>query len=266
MKLLLVDDDELERSTMTNILRAQGAWEVVEATQGQKAFDLLLEGLNPAVCLFDIRMPGIDGVELLGMVRREPSLRHLKVIMTSATRDREKILALGKLGISGYLLKPYEMEKTTTTLNQLLGAASVTIPTLASKNLLAKTVLIVDDDDLTRATLRGIFDTEGGWEVVEATDGLNALELLRGGLRPDLALLDLKMPRLDGHTLLMRIREDPQLRQLPVVIVSGTQDREKVMALAQLRISGYVLKPIDIAKTRAILKQATRRANSAAAG
>ncbi|PTY04769.1 hypothetical protein DB347_18875 [Opitutaceae bacterium EW11] len=262
MKLLLVDDDEIERATLKNILLAQGAWEIVEATHGQKAFDLLIEGLDPAVCFFDIRMPGIDGVELVGMIRKEPLLRHLKVIMTSSTRERDKILTLGKLGISGYLLKPYEMERTSASLTQLLGAAQVTTPVLVTKNLLAKTVLIADDDELTRMTLRGVFETEGGWEIVEAVDGLNALEILRNGLRPDLVMLDLKMPRLDGQTLLMRIREDAQLRKIPVVIVSGLQARERVVALAQLRISGYLLKPIDLSKARTAIHVAMGQAPS----
>ncbi len=256
MKLLLVDDDAAEREMLKDILRAQGAWSITEAASGREAFEILVTGLEPAVCFFDVRMPDIDGQKLLSLVRREQALRHLKVIITSATRDREVILALGKLGISGYLLKPYEMHRTTASLTQLLGAAKVTVPALAARNLLARTALVADDDALTRKVLAEIIRAEPDWEVVEAEDGLAALELMRGGLRPDLAVLDLRMPRLDGQSLLQRIREDPHLRRMPVVIISGQQDREQVRLLAQLRISGYVLKPLDMLKARAAIDQA----------
>ena len=250
MKLLLVDDDRTERSVLRDILRAQGAWTIAEASGGKEAFDMLLGGLEPAVCFVDIKMPEVDGAQFLTMVRQEPSTRHLKVIVTSGTRDRELILSMGKLGISGYVLKPYDLQKTTASLNQILGAAHVTVPALASRNLLAKTALLIDDDALTRNALNEIVKNEVGWESVEAEDGLTALEQMRSGLRPDLVVLDLKMPRLDGHSLLTRMREDPNLRRIPVVIVSGQQDRDQIRALAQLRIAGYVLKPLDLQKAR----------------
>jgi CheY-like chemotaxis protein len=117
-------------------------------------------------------------------------------------------------------------------------------------------VLVVDDDALTRESLATLINGEEGWEAVTADDGLAALELLRSGLRPDLAVFDLRMPRLDGRALLTRVREDPNLRRMPVVIASGQQDRELIRSLAQLRISGYLLKPIDLAKARATLLQA----------
>ena len=264
MKLLVVDDEETERTVLRDILRAQGAWNISEVPGGQEAFDLLLDGLDPAVCFIDLKMAGVGGLQLLTMIRQQPSLRHLKVIITSATRDREVVLALGKLGISGYLLKPYEFGKTMASLNQLLGAAQVTVPALASRNLLAKTALVVDDDELTRSMLREVIKGQSGWEVVEAPDGLAALELLRSGLRPDVAVLDLKMPRLDGRNLLERIREDTNLRRLPVVVVSGQHDRDQIRALAQLRIGGYLLKPVDPAKAVAAIQQAMNAARPAA--
>jgi DNA-binding NarL/FixJ family response regulator len=264
MKVLLVDDDEVERTALKNILKAQGPWEIVEAAGGQEAFDLLCDGLNPTACFFDIRMPKIDGHKLLSMVRDEPALKHLKVIITSSARDRDMIMSLGKLGISGYLLKPYEMSKTSSSLTLILGSAKATLPNVAAKNLLAKTALVVDDDELTRTTLTNVIQTQPGWEVVQAEDGLAALEHLRSGLRPDLGIFDLRMPRLDGQTLLARIREDPSVRKMPVLIVSGQQDRDQIRTLVQLRIAGYLLKPLDVEKTRATIEQ-TIRANIPAA-
>lgn len=234
---------------MRDLLRAQGNWTITEAQDGRQAYELLFGGLAPEACIIDVRMPGIGGVQLLTMIRSEPSLRHLKVIMTSSGRDRDVIVALGKLGISGYLLKPYSVEKTGPALEQFLGSAQITDPSLASRNLLGKTILIVDDDSLTRQALRSMVGGENR-DIIEAEDGLGALEQLRAGLRPDLAIIDLKMPRLDGFNLLSRIRDDPSLQKLPVVVISGQQDRDRIKALVQLRISGYLLKPFDPGKVK----------------
>jgi len=64
------------------------------------------------------------------------------------------------------------------------------------------------------------------------------------------------MPKLDGFGLIQRIREDATLRNLRIVVVSGDNDRDQVRALAQLNISGYLLKPFDEAKVKAALRQA----------
>jgi CheY-like chemotaxis protein len=258
MKLLLVDDDASERTVLRDLLRTLGTWEIVEAGTAREAFQLLCDGLNPEVSFFDLRMPEIDGMQLLTMVRQEPTLRQAKIIMTSSSRDRDTILAMTKLGVTGYLLKPYELAKSSASLRQIFGAARVTIPALAQRNLLHRTVLVVDDDEIMRLMFRNLLSSEDGWDVEEAADGLEALEKLRGGLRPELGIFDLKMPKLDGQTLLSRIREDPNLRRMPVVIVSGQQDRAKILSLAQLRISGYLLKPLDLAKASAVIQQAIK--------
>ncbi len=256
MKLLLVDDDEMERSALRDLLRAQGAAEIIEANDGQKAFDLLCDGLEPDVCFFDVRMPRIDGKQLLSMLRQEQSLRHLKVVMTSSTTDRDVVVSVGKMGISGYLLKPYATEKTIASLKQIFGDVSFFKTTLGTRNLLGKTIQIVDDDAMTRTAIRSMIEMGPNWEIVEADDGVAALDQLRNGLRPDLVITDLRMPKLDGQNLLMRIREAPALRHIPVLVVSGQQDRERIKALVQLRISGYLLKPFSAEKVRASVKQA----------
>jgi two-component system chemotaxis response regulator CheY len=255
MKILLVDDDPLERTALRDILRAQGDWTIVEAPNGKKAQEMLFSGLEPDVCIFDVKMPDMPGVQLLGLIRQDPLLKHLKVIMTSSGRDRDTIVALGKLGISGYLLKPYTLERTGPALTQMLGAAKITVSSLAARNLLGKTVMIVDDDAITRRALREMIESAPDRDVIEAEDGLFALEQFRSGVRPDLALFDLKMPRLDGQTLLARVRDDPSLQKLPVIVVSGQQDRERIKALVQLRISGYLLKPFDPSKVKDAVQQ-----------
>ena len=115
---------------------------------------------------------------------------------------------------------------------------------------------MVEDDILERTALAAIIKQEAGWEIVEATSGINALEQLRDGLRPDLCLIDLRMPQMDGIALLEQIRGDSALQKLRVAILSGEQDRTKIITLSKLGISDYLLKPTNPVKLRAALRAA----------
>lgn len=255
-RILIAEDQETECTALRAILKAEPGWEVIETKDGQEAIDLLCDGLRPDICLLDLRMPRLDGLEMLKRMRRDPLLRDIKVVVASSSRDKDTIVALSKLSISGYLLKPYNAEKTLATLRPLLASTSAN-PTLYTKNLLKYTALIADDDATERAALKEIFKTEPGWEIFTAQDGQDALDRLHAGLRPDLMLVDLRMPKVDGFTFIQLVREDPSLRKMRVVVISAEHDREQVRALAQLNISGYLLKPFDTSKVKAVLQQAS---------
>ncbi|MGC4073889.1 MAG: response regulator [Nibricoccus sp.] len=250
MKILLADDDKIERTALRESIGEQPNLEIVEVENGQAALDALCDGLKPDLCIFDIRMPHVDGLELLQRMRRDPLLRGLKVLMTSATRDRDTILALAKLQIAGYLLKPYDAAKTRAVLQPLFAAAAAN-PQLASRNLLAKTVLLIDDDDVARTTLESMIRNEAGWESVTAKNGQRSTDPPSTRPRPDLVIADLVMPEMDGVAFVSRVREDPHLRTLKIVITSATQDREKIIALAALGVRTYLSKPFEQAKVAA---------------
>jgi CheY-like chemotaxis protein len=85
---------------------------------------------------------------------------------------------------------------------------------------LTRTILVVEDDPEVRAAVVDILGAEG-YRVVEAINGLEALRLLRGGLRPSLILLDLAMPIMDGTTFLQERARDSRLAALPLVVTSA---------------------------------------------
>ncbi len=253
MKILLADDDKIERTALRELIGDQPNLELLEVENGQAALDILCDGFKPDLCIFDIRMPQVDGIELLQRMRRDPILRSLKVVMTSATRDKETILTLAKLQIAGYLLKPYDAAKSRAILQPFFAAAAAN-PQLASRNLLAKTALLVDDDDVARTTLEAMVKAETGWEAVSAKNGQEALTRLQRGLRPDIVIADLVMPEMDGVAFVSRVREDPHLRSLKIIATSAAQDREKIIALANLGVRTYLTKPFEQAKISTLLR------------
>jgi len=106
-------------------------------------------------------------------------------------------------------------------------------------------VLIAEDNPVNRELLRELLEGRG-YGVDEACDGVEALEMLNRA-RPDILLLDLGMPKLDGYSVVQKIRKNPMLADLPVLAVTAYAmrgDREKVLDSG---FDGYLSKPIDAA-------------------
>ena len=118
-------------------------------------------------------------------------------------------------------------------------------------------VLHVEDDELdalnVQRFVRGT-DLVSGFHY--ATDGVEALELLRSGSLPlnDLViLLDLHLPRMDGFEFLRELRADPELRHLPVVVLSTSEDEEDLGTAYALNVAGYLVKPLSVDRLRSTL-------------
>ena len=112
-----------------------------------------------------------------------------------------------------------------------------------------KRVLVADDNPVSRELIREILENDD-CEVIEAGDGREALEKVRKN-RPDLALLDIQMPVMDGNAVVRELRADPQFSKLPVVALTAYAmqgDRERALALG---FNSYITKPIDIPAFRA---------------
>ncbi len=116
-------------------------------------------------------------------------------------------------------------------------------------------ILVVEDNEKNRKLVRDVL-TFTGYRLAEAETGEDGVRLARE-LRPDLVLMDIQLPGINGITALAQIREDPALRHIPVIAVTAsamTQDRQKIMASG---FDGYQSKPINVkeflAAVRAIL-------------
>ncbi len=103
-------------------------------------------------------------------------------------------------------------------------------------------VLVIEDDDVSRTLLKRLLTRRFFCKVHEARNGRAGLEMIHA-LKPDLVLLDLMLPELDGVGVLEATRSDPVLASLHVVIISSASDREAVMKMVGLGIQDYLLKP-----------------------
>jgi CheY-like chemotaxis protein len=116
----------------------------------------------------------------------------------------------------------------------------------------SKRVLIIDDDFVTQETMSTLL-ASSGYRVAAACNGRDAIERLNAYEKPDLILLDLKMPVMDGNHFCRARQQDKALAAIPVVILSGMPDVDK--HAAALGAAGYLQKPIDIVQLLDVLRQ-----------
>jgi CheY-like chemotaxis protein len=149
-------------------------------------------------------MPGMDGWTVLSALKEDPALSDIPVVMLTIMDDKNLGYALGA---SEYLTKPIDRERLATVLTRYRrGSAEAA-------------VLVVDDDDATRTVLRRALEQQG-WQVTEAENGSVALDRV-AEQRPELVLLDLMMPEMDGFEFLAAFRERESCRGVPVVVITG---------------------------------------------
>jgi signal transduction histidine kinase/CheY-like chemotaxis protein len=200
--VLIVDDDEGVRRLLAYELQPLGV-EILEATDGRTAIEIAATE-SPDAILLDVLMPGMDGWETLRSLKERPETRSIPVVILSVVENRAFGLSLGAFE---YLVKPVDVSQLLATLSR----AGV----LATRGHL----LVVDDEpDVRELLTQGL--VSAGYRVQSAAGGAEALEAMTQD-PPSAVLLDLMMRPPDGFEVLCRMREDPVLRSIPVVIVTA---------------------------------------------
>ncbi|HUS14723.1 MAG TPA: response regulator, partial [Chloroflexia bacterium] len=205
--VLVIDDDVSTRDVVTRYLQAEGI-QVVSAADGETGL-LLARMVRPAVILLDVLLPHVDGWAILAALRSDPELAAIPVVLATILDQPEQGIALGA---AEYLTKPIDATRLLTTVRRLS-------PTARGAARAAGRVLLVEDDAPTRALLRRTLEEEG-WQVDEAADGQAALTQMAAPA-PDLVLLDLMMPRVDGFQVVQALQADPAWCRIPVIVITA---------------------------------------------
>ena len=200
--VLVIDDDPVQRDLIERFLSKEGFC-VRTAASGEAGLRLARQSA-PVVITLDVMMPEVDGWSVLTELKADAELRDIPVIMLTMVDDPERGFTLGA---ADYATKPVDR----TRLSQILKKYTCTNPPCP--------VLLVEDDVATRAITRHILEKEG-WEVSEAENGRVALECMERD-RPTLILLDLMMPEMDGFEFAERVRQHPEWRSIPIVVLTA---------------------------------------------
>jgi len=123
MKVLVIDDDVVSRMVLMHLIDSCGKFEIFEAEDGADAWQQLEEGLRPAICFCDLRMPRLSGIELLQRVRGVPALQEIPFVLVSSANDRETVQQATLAGAAGYIVKPFQADQVRVHLAGFLNEA-----------------------------------------------------------------------------------------------------------------------------------------------
>jgi len=198
--VLVVDDEPAARRVIVEAL-AEAGFACREAGDGASGL-AMARASRPRAIVLDVLMPRQDGWSVLRMLKADPELCEIPVILATVLADRELGLALGAVE---YLSKPIDPDGL--------------VATVAGLGRGAGGVLVIDDDHHSRELLRRVL-VKQGLDVREATDGARGLEQMRRH-RPDIVVLDLMMEPTDGFAVLDAMQRDPELSDVRVVVVTA---------------------------------------------
>jgi CheY-like chemotaxis protein len=215
--VLVIDDDPTVHDLMQRFLSKEGV-RVVAAASGTEGLRLA-KALRPTAITLDVLMPGMDGWTVLTRLKGDADLADIPVIMLTIVDDKHMGYTLGA---ADYLTKPIDWNRLAGVLRKYRCERPPC------------RVLVVEDEADMREMLRRLLE-KAGWVVSEATDGQAALACVVED-RPNLILLDLMMPEMDGFTFVEALRQQDAWRSIPIVVVTAKDltpdDRQ--------RLNGYV--------------------------
>jgi signal transduction histidine kinase/CheY-like chemotaxis protein len=229
--ILVIDDDATARELISDHLKAEG-FSVETASGGLEGLRRARE-LRPIAITLDVVMPDLDGWSVLAALRQDSDLAEIPVIMVTIVDEQRRAVALGA---AGYLTKPIDRER----LHRLVGRfRSPARPTR---------VLLVEDDGVQRERVRAWLQGSQ-WIVQEAANGDDALTRLREGT-PDVILLDLMMPGMDGFAVVAALQKQPGWRDIPVIVITAREldakDHERLNSGVQSVLVKETFRPAEL--------------------
>ena len=228
--VLVVDDDPAVHDVLAATLGKEG-YRITHANDGIEALKLM-RAHAPDIVTLDVMMPKMDGWSVLGVMKSEPQLAHIPVIMLTIVDHRN----LGfSLGASEYMTKPIDRNRLIALIEKFASSKG------------DGTVLIVDDDPDVRAMIKATI-ADVGMQATAVANGQAALDWLASHPQPVLVLLDLMMPKMDGFEFLERVRQNQRYVDLPIVVLTAkelTANERSYLAERTLLVLSKSAQPIS---------------------
>jgi CheY-like chemotaxis protein len=261
-KLLVIEDNAIERQSIVDLLEHDDI--AVEAVgTGEEALAALNDGVADC-CVVDLRLPDMSGFDLLERIKGDAILREMPVVVFTgkelSSDEEARLKTVAKSVVLKDVQSPERLFDETALflhrvvanlpddkrcmLERLHGSTDV---------LRNRKVLVVDDDARNIFALTTLLENQE-MEVLSATNGRQAIELIQN--TPDLSvvLMDIMMPEMDGYATMREIRRQPEFRTLPILALTAKAmkgDREKCL---QAGASDYIAKPVNTDQLLSLLR------------
>ena len=252
-RILIVDDVNENLHALMNILRDDYA--IIAANTGERAIELAQRVPHPELILLDIKMPGMDGYSVLARLKSDPATAQIPVIFVTALSEAADEARGLALGVADYITKPVNPDLLHLRIRiqlelqrhrsrpETFDIAHRTDPDHPSS------LLVVDDvPENIHELLEALKDD---YRIMVANSGAKAIELVQGANPPDLVLLDIVMPGMDGYEVCRRIKATTAGNRIPVIFVTVVDAAQQKVRGFAIGAADYITKPFDIDEVRA---------------
>jgi CheY-like chemotaxis protein/signal transduction histidine kinase/HAMP domain-containing protein len=261
-QLLVIEDDPAEQKSIAALIEHVDVETTIAGT-GKEALELLRS--HPFDCVvLDLRLPDMSGLELLETIRSDTALSHLPIVVftgkeMSDTEEAHLRSMAKSIVVKGAQSPERLLDETTLFLHRTVSGMKPSQQRMLERlhqtdEVLAnKKVLVVDDDVRNIFALNSLLERHG-MNVLTATNGQTAIDLIRSTPDLSLVLMDIMMPEMDGYETLRRIRAEPPWRLLPIIALTAKAmkgDREKCL---EAGASDYIAKPVNTEQLLSLLR------------
>lgn len=214
-KLILVVDDEPNACKFLNYHLAMRGYKVIDAYNAEEAVEKT-RAYKPDLITLDVIMPGIGGFDVVSILKNDPETKNIPILMISIIDEKERGYCLGA---NAYINKPIDKEELIRKIEGLLTKGK------------EKKVLIADDDPTIVKAIKYALDRKG-YKTVEAFNGEEAVEKVALEV-PDLVILDIIMPKMNGYEVIQKMRNVPETAKIPIIILTAYNIKDgRVRALS----------------------------------
>ncbi|NRB39148.1 MAG: transporter substrate-binding domain-containing protein [Pseudomonadales bacterium] len=268
-KTILVVDDNADNRLLINKILSPLGFSVIDAVNGEDALNQFQQH-RPDLILMDRRMPVMDGLMATAKIKASEQGKNTPVISLTASAFEDEKQDIIAQGADDFLLKPFKRDELLTMMAAHLdllfeykkmpnsgNGAEINrhqrvenLP--ATSEATGITVLIVDDNQVNRLVARKILEKEA-YHCEEAVNGREALDLIES-MHPDIMLLDMQMPVMDGYQVLQQLNTQPPKKSLAIIASSAessVDENQKIMALGAAAICA---KPINAKQLKKIIR------------
>jgi len=250
-KKILVIDDEPEVIKILQIRLERDKFQVITANNGKTALQKIKLEI-PDLIILDIMMPGMDGYQVCEKIKSDPSTGDIPIIMLTAKNMGEDLeMALEKKA-DWYVIKPYEYKYLLKKINQLIQRSEKT-------QISNKKFLVIDDEVEILETLTVYFKKFNS-HILKAENGKEGLRIAIQE-KPDLIILDVMLPEVDGYRVCKELKENPKTKNIPVIMLTALAQETDERAGFESGADAYASKPFDFPRLLEEIKRLLRREN-----
>jgi CheY-like chemotaxis protein len=242
---LIVEDSETAAKQVARYLAEIGSAAFIYS-QGEGAVDAV-KRFDPEVIILDLLLPGLSGWEVLAQLKANPATQNIPVLVVSVMDERSRALALGA---SGYLVKPISRQQLQSALSRIFSEASpkhlahTALVVMPEQEQHSPLILLAEDNEANISTLMDYLQIHE-FRVSLARNGIEAVQMAKQQ-KPDLILMDIQMPEMDGLEATRQIHADAELASIPIIALTALAmpgDRERCLAAGA---KDYLTKPVNL--------------------